>query len=135
MKIFNQIENFDTKVNFIDENNLALGYDKRQQCCENAGWFIAKEPQKNTTGLWELVEIKNITLEDETIDVSDYRFDPSYFKEEVGNDYDKYGLAIFRIVNSVGEEMFIHLYNHHNGYYSHGFEFQSGEEILHEGMI
>ena len=39
MKIF--ITEDGDKVNFIDENNVILGYDLTQDCCEQASWFIA----------------------------------------------------------------------------------------------
>ena len=29
------------KINFIDENNVFVGYDLGQNCCENASWFIS----------------------------------------------------------------------------------------------
>ena len=38
MKIFDG--DFD-KVNFVDENNVFVGYDLLQDCCEDANWFIA----------------------------------------------------------------------------------------------
>lgn len=37
MKIFDK----DGKVNFVDENNVIVGYDTNQHCSEHAGWFIA----------------------------------------------------------------------------------------------
>lgn len=36
MKIFER----DGKINFVDENNVLLGYDMSQDCCEHADWFI-----------------------------------------------------------------------------------------------
>ena len=44
MKIFNKLEKngWGRKVNFVDENNVVLGYDMSQDCCERAGWFIAE---------------------------------------------------------------------------------------------
>ena len=36
MKIFED----NIKVNFVDENNVFVGYDMRQSCCEQAGYFF-----------------------------------------------------------------------------------------------
>ena len=38
MKVFDR----DGKINFVDKNNVVLGYDMNQDCCENANWFKNK---------------------------------------------------------------------------------------------
>lgn len=114
MKIFDKVERFEEKVNFVDENNVYLGYSMDQCCCENADWFIANEPS-------DKIMPRTIGAD---ADWSGWTFDPDYFRS-VYNDreFDGGGMVIFRIVN--GErEMFIHLYNVQNGYYGHGFTFE-----------
>ena len=110
MKIFDRYG----KVNFVDDNNVMLGYDTNQQCCESAGWFVADKP-------------KNV-IEEPLYNASDaalygFQFDPTFFQEmEIPISCGEGGIAIFKIVNE-HREIYLHLYNQHNGYYSHGFEF------------
>lgn len=60
MKIFTkENSNWDSKVNFVDENNVVLGYDLSQDCCEHADWFIADKPQL----LGSIVEEKRTVTE------------------------------------------------------------------------
>lgn len=41
-RIWNYTETFPDKVNFIDDNNVILGYSLGQDCCENAFWTISE---------------------------------------------------------------------------------------------
>ncbi len=41
MKIFSTNE-WPAKTNFIDENNLVVGWDDGQSCCERVGYFFAR---------------------------------------------------------------------------------------------
>jgi hypothetical protein len=112
MKLFDSGSFWETKVNFVDENNVVLGYDTVQGCCEHAGWFIADTPQK-----------KIQSDAGANFDLTDWRFDPTYRqREDNGLEFDAGGMEIFRIVNG-DKEKFIHIFNAHNGYYSHGFTF------------
>ncbi len=61
MKIF--LEE-DVRVNFVDKNNVFVGYSLSQNCCENADYFISKQPD----GCSELEEDPNI--EDYTFDLN-----------------------------------------------------------------
>jgi hypothetical protein len=120
-----------SKVNFIDENNVVLGYDTHTSCCEDADWFISTKPENN------IVDHFMISSED----LLDYRFCTTWYQLFEGDDgdynfnFDGGGMAIFKIVNSLNDELFIHIYNHHNGYYGHGFEFKHGGSTLQEGTI
>lgn len=108
MKIFDK----DNKINFVDENNVFLGYDMYQGCCEHADWFIADTPQTSTQ-----------TRSDDNPDLTGFQFDTTWFQDSGGGgEFDSGGMAIFRITNGEAEK-FIHLFNCHNGYYGHGFEF------------
>ncbi len=122
MKIFNQTEAFPGKVNFVDKNNVCLGYDMGQCCCENADWFISDE------------EEKIYDVDTTEFDVEDFIFDPTYFKYVPCSGLDEGGMVRFRLVNG-DNELFIHLYNCHNGYYGHGFEFKVGDEIRQEDIL
>src|SRR5687768_13250084 len=112
MKIFDKKEGWGTKVNFVDENNVVLGYDMDQSCCEHADWFITDKPQDTIVNRGE-----------EIPDLTGWTFDVDYFQSiENHNELDCGEMAVFRIVNG-DQEKFIHLFNCHNGYYSHGFSF------------
>lgn len=43
-------------------------------------------------------------------------------------------MAIFRIVNREAEK-FIHIFNSHNGYYAHGFDFTIAGKTVREGSL
>ena len=38
LKVFDCVDPWPTKVNFVDSNNVMLGYDMEQNCCEVATW-------------------------------------------------------------------------------------------------
>ena len=132
MKIFESNKNteWEDKVNFVDENNVFVGYDLGQDCCENANWFIADAP-------------KNEILEnDKSRDVSEYQFDTSYFKRIDGSGYagetsyiDGGGMVIFRLKAKNKPDIYLHLFNCQNGYYGHGFEAKIGDEKWKDGLL
>ena len=126
MKIFDQTEAFPSKVNFVDKNNICLGYDMYQCCCESAGWFISNKEEVET--------FDEDDVNRHEFDVEDYVFDPAYFKYVACSDLDEGSMVRFRLVNG-SNELFIHLYNCHNGYYGHGFEFKIGDEIKQEDTL
>ena len=84
MKIFNKTGNWENKVNFVDENNVVLGYDMEQCCCEDAGWFISDNEETTTVSSLPnsdngaptlLIDEDNVA----TVDLSNYIFCPDYF--------------------------------------------------------
>lgn len=119
-----QVFERDGKVNFVDENNVYLGYDTNQDCCEHADWFIADTPQE----VLPETERKGIP------DLKGFVFDTAFFKQVEGGDFDCGGMAIFRIVNGEAEK-FVHIFNTHNGYYGHGFDFAIGGKTAREGTL
>lgn len=131
MKIFNNSEPWTEKVNFVDENNVVLGYDMSPSCCESFGWFIADRVVSTMAEYNQL----NQTFNDD--DYTDWRFDPHFFQD--GGDesgYDVEAMAIFRIVDQTTmESRYIHLYNMHNGYYSHGFSFTQSDTSIRGGTL
>ena len=129
MKIFTPSNSkWDSKVNFVDENNVFLGYDLSQGCCEDADWYITATSIPNASKLEVIPDLTN------------YRFDTSFFQEisesESINGIDEGGEVIFRITDGI-DELFIHIYNAHNGYYGHGFEFinDSKNEVIQKGTL
>lgn len=119
-----QVFDRDGKVNFVDENNVILGYDMNQNCCEDADWFIADTPREYEPGMERQA----------TPDLKGFVFDTEFFKESDGDCFDGGGMVIFRIVNGSSEK-FIHLFNIQNGYYGHGFDFVVGSETVIDGTL
>lgn len=117
MKILDKAEPWPDKVNFVDENEVHLGYDTSDDCCAWGGWFLSDDKDFWPAGEW-LKEPDR-----KTIDLPGWTFDTSYFVEREMPAPQGDGMAVqFRITDGKGEK-FITLYNCHNGYYSKGFEF------------
>ncbi len=115
-------------LNWVDENNVVLGYDFSQSCCEDFGYYFTRK-ESNT--------VLNYEGRDSgyTPDLEKYNFDPEYHKYLEGDCMDE-GMALqFRLVSKDGEERFLVIYNFHNGYYGHGFKFEVGKEIALEGTL
>lgn len=122
MKIFDSGNGWATKVNFVDVNNVLVGYDMGQCCCEHADWFISDERSDT---------ISQSVIPD---DLEDFVFDKDFFVENSGREFYEGGMVIFRLTNG-SREIFLHLFNVHNGYYSHGFTMDEGELVLRYGNI
>ena len=114
-------------MNFVDESNVYLGYDMNQSCCEYADWFIADTPQEKYPD--------NITAYQKADGLDGFVFDKDFFKETDGEEcFDAGRMAIFRISDGVSEK-FIHIFNSHNGYYGHGFNFAIDGKTLQDGCL
>ncbi len=122
MKIFTPENSFDCRVNFVDSNNVFVGYGMQQDCCEFAGWFISSQPEKTFTQ--NMMEGK---CPENKFDVSEYVFDPNYHEvykvSRVDSSYEDIYVAVFKLVHKNKPPLFLHLFNEHNGYYGHGFTF------------
>lgn len=68
--------------------------------------------------------------------LKDWTFDTSFFQEleEGSHGYHVDRTAVFRLVNG-DNELFLHLFNSHNGYYAHGFDFSMDGEIIQSGSL
>lgn len=113
MKIFHK----GYRMNFVDNNNVFVGWDDSTDCCERHDWEL---------------EPSNLTPEE----LEDYNWDPEFFEEgHAGDECESGGFVRFRATNSVGEELFLTLSNYHNGYYSHGFTMHGGQGVIHYGSL
>ena len=113
MKVFEEFEN---KVNFVDDNDVYVGYDLGQDWCEHAGWFIQDKIEKDT-------ETNSLFC-----DLTKYIFDKDFYEEI--QDGDGGGTAIFKLTAPNNKpDLYLHLFNVHNGYYGHGFT------VKHNGVI
>ena len=135
IKIFDTGKNWDTKVNFVDEHNVLVGYDTQDSCCEHADWFISYNPCA------KIVEETNaIGASDDTDELLlTYMFDKDYMdeREEDGNEdpcNDEYrNIVTFKLISVTGEPLYLHLFNVHNGYYSHGFTYEGFVDAIGSG--
>ena len=130
MIILDKPKGWDNKVNFVDENNVFLGYDLNQQCCENAGWFISDKIESEILEPAPTVQIHELRP---------YVFDPYFFQggvQDTDPDWEE-SLAIFKLVSPEVESKpkYIHLYNVHNGYYAHGFVIRVRGNIIKDGSL
>jgi hypothetical protein len=106
------------KVNFVDDSNTMLGYDLSQDCCEYANWFIDDK-------IWEGYP-DNIKDYQSLEGYDGYRFDTKFIiHKEVSCDVWVAIFKIFKLNPSQIKEKYVHIFNSHNGYYSHGFEFEN----------
>ena len=117
------------KVNFTDKNDVFIGYDMEQSCCEDAGYFFSKEPED----AYSYREEKG--LNEEGLDLEGYIFDVNFFADVESSDLDEGEQVCFKLEKEGCEDIFLHLYNSHNGYYSHGFEAKIGGEVWKDGTL
>lgn len=122
MKIFKETpSSWHEKVNFVDKNNVVVGYDLSQSCCEHAGWYISEEKRIDSD------DEKSVSEEV----LPDYVFDKDFFEEA-----EKYDCPVrFRLMAEGKPDLFLHLFNIHNGYYSHGFTLTRSGTIVKEGSL
>jgi hypothetical protein len=121
IKIFDQTPEWGgNKVNFVDHNNCLLGYDMMQGCCEYAGWFISTMEEKAS---YEVCEDLHQTNGASPYELGSYSFCREYFSSEDsgGDDF----VARFKLVSRYSPDLYLHLFNCHNGYYGHGFTFST----------
>jgi hypothetical protein len=113
------------KHNFVDDNNVFVGYDATQDCCESADWAIFDS---------EIYDPINSECTGES-DLPDYNFDSNYFKEWNPESCDEGGAVLFRLTKKDAPDKYLCLWNHQNGYYGHGFEVKHGGTIIHDGVL
>lgn len=125
MHIFDKTDIWTTKVNFVDDNNVVLGYDLSQQCCESADYAIVTHLNEKDSN-----DVRN-DLEPE--DIKGYVFDKTFIDGNITG-LDTGSSLAFRIIKG-DKEAFIVLFNAHNGYYSHGFEFKDSDAVITDGSL
>lgn len=119
-----QIGSWSEKVNFIDKNDVFVGYDMSQDCCEDAGYVFLTEP--------EMYGNFDTQIEEDTLDLEGYIFDIDYFEDygdldlegskERWNSLDAGGQVFFKLISEGKPDIYLSIYNSHNGYYGHGFD-------------
>ena len=131
MRVFEKGSGWNDRVNFVDDKNVFVGFNTSQCCCESFGWFLTRNKP--------VADVE--TPDSEKLEGNDFpgfNFDTTFNEGELYPDHDGGGSVTFRLANDSGEEIFLTLYNHHNGYYGHGWEMRDGGEsgkIIEEGGI
>ncbi len=111
------------KINFVDENNVFVGYDDGQRCCEVFGYvFTREDPETIMTSLYN--------IKDAEFDHSVYRFDPDFYRN-----CDECVYFKLQHIDNPDDVIYLSLYNYHNGYYSHGFSFSVDGVVKQNGGI
>jgi hypothetical protein len=115
------------RLNVVDENNVVVGYDYESSCCERFGYyFTKKKPDK----------LDDEPIDEGSFDHSGYVFDTSYEEAvPLSGGYDEGGATSFKLTKTGEPDLFLVLYNHHNGYYSHGFDMTKDDEEFKSGSI
>jgi hypothetical protein len=122
MRIFN----VDGKINFVDDNNVFVGYDMNENCCEKFGYMLNKKIPTN-------MNIFESDLEES--DLEEFNFANKFIRDLPHPEYyEEGGAKCFRLEKN-NEEAYLTIYNYHNGYYSHGFEFSYDGKIIEEGRL
>ena len=128
MKIFNtNVDHYSEKVNFVDDNNVLVGFDMDGQCCESFGWALTRQlsmkkiPERGANG----------------IDPYGYNFDTSFHTRECvePNGCEETMVATFKLKKDGEKSIYLRLWNCHNGYYAHGFDMCQGETTLYQGDL
>ena len=122
MKIFK----VDGKTNFVDDNNVFVGFDMEENCCEEFGYGLTECIPEDMDALRS--SINESYLEG-------YNFDKKFIKDLPYLEYHEEGGAKCFKLEKDGEEVYLTIFNYHNGYYSHGFEFVNDGEIIEEGRL
>lgn len=128
MVVFENTEKWQEKVNFVDENDVVVGYDLSQNCCEHANWFIADKVTPYSYDFYQ-------TETHERKDLSGYVFDIDFIEEVESSDLDSGGMVVFKLVAIDKPDLYLHIFNSHNGYYAHGFEVKHGGVVIRDGYL
>ena len=108
------------KVNFVDINNVFVGFDYESSCCERFGYCITdKIPTRDI-----------MYISDTQQDLESYIFDTEYCQYIYDSKDSDLAAVAFKLVSEGKPDLFLILYNSHNGYYSHGFQMKMNEHLL-----
>lgn len=115
--------NVGSKINFVDNENAFVGFDCDQQCCESFGWALIMDRNERLLATGE----KNFSDADLVFDTSVEPCPQDELLKRVLLDSDYYmgGTMAFRVRDEYDftDKGWLILYNCHNGFYSHGWEF------------
>ena len=130
MEIF---EREDERINFVDENNVFVGYELGAMCCEEADQLILDSLDLIPNVFAESWPWNGRSCEDvekyQDKNLKGWVFDVDFIERKTYEQNEECFFVAFRIIKG-DEEKFIILYNQHGGYYSHGFKVNVGGNML-----
>ena len=116
----------DGKHNFADTNNVVVGYDSEQCCCEGAGWFVCPDLPTDAIGADAILDF----------DFEPYAFDQKFISHINDTEtLDSGGAVAFKLVAEGKHDRYLVLFNAHNGYYTHGFKMERDGKVVCEGGL
>jgi hypothetical protein len=126
-------------INFVDKNNVVVGFGLMQDCCERAGWFISDKKDEEFISLYE-AEANNQTETEEGVrgfDLEGYVFASKVLPSIVpDNNVGGGGHLVFEMTSeNGGPPLYVHIFNDHNGYYAHGWELLNDGKLIVQGRI
>jgi hypothetical protein len=128
MRVFenNDKGSWGNRLNFVDKNNVLLGYDYSRSCCEDFYYeILTEEPTKVLGHGLDLLDTNAIEAENLVFDIT--------FNKGIDGE-DEYA-SIFKVVGGA-QDFYIMLVNCHNGYYGHGFSLtDSSWNMIFDGSL
>ena len=116
-----------SRINWVDSNNVFVGFYNEQDCCEVWGGDFYDSLDDNA----------NVVDVDLTVD-NNWVFDTSFYVTDVYYNFidrsSEAQCAAFRLVDG-DKAIYLVIWNDHNGYYAHGFEFCNGDIVIVKGSI
>lgn len=103
------------KYNWIDKNDLYVGYDTATDCCETAEWYVHTKPITSTA--YEELPKVDYDLDGYIFDTVSALIGLDYQIEDTG--LDEGDNVVFKLIHPSKPPLYLHLYNSHNGYYAH----------------
>lgn len=115
------IKRVGNKINFIDDTDVFVGFDYTASCCEDFGYWFSYNTKTD------------YSLENENeFDFDGYRFDREWVREKEHNENN---FVFFKLIKPKSKNIYLGLYNYHNGYYGHGFSFTCGNNTIYTGTL
>ncbi len=124
MRAFNK----DGKINFVDHNNVLVGFDMQSSCCESFGWGL-KDPMDVIIGS----DADGDKLDGVNLALALFAFDTGFCEKQDANS--ESAQVRFRLIGPSGEHAYLTLFNHHNGYHGHGFDMEIGGKSIWGGVL
>ncbi len=126
-KIFESID----RINFVDKNNVLVGYEYESQCCEIFGYFISEDYED------EVFDIENCidnTITDKSI-INAMKDRGFVFEDNnIYQNKGKFHKVTYKVFNLTNKKQLV-IYNIHGGWYLHGFNLYENKIKLDSGKI
>lgn len=123
--------NNDCRMNWVDSNNVFVGFSDEDHCCEVWGADFYDSIDSNGRRLDVDLSVDNNWVFDTSFHDNDYM--DGNVSVEIDGHCDA-SRAAFRLVDG-DRVMYLVIWNDHNGYYAHGFDFCNGDTVIVSGSI